>query len=90
MQGKFSTRVALILGASTATLLAAAPALAQTSATSAPAAGAVEELIVTAQRREESINSVGMSIQAVRGDTLQQLHVTDTRDLSTLAPSFTV
>ncbi|MFC3070573.1 TonB-dependent receptor [Phenylobacterium soli] len=91
MQSKFSNRIALAMGASAATLLAAVPALAQTKASAPQAApAALEELIVTAQRREESINSVGMSIQAVRGDTLQQLHVTDTRDLSTLAPSFTV
>lgn len=51
---------------------------------------ALEEIVVTAQRREEAMNDVGMAIQAVSGDVLQQLHVTDARDLSAFAPSFTV
>jgi len=48
------------------------------------------EIIVTAQRRAESINDVGMAIQAVDGETLENLRVTDMRDLTTVAPSFTV
>lgn len=48
------------------------------------------EIIVTAQRRAESLNDVGMAIQAVSADTLQDLHVTDVRDLSLVAPSFSV
>jgi iron complex outermembrane receptor protein len=46
--------------------------------------------VVTAQRREETANSVGMPIQAFSGETLQQLRVTDPKDLSVIAPSFTV
>ena len=48
------------------------------------------EIIVTAQRRAESLNDVGMAIQAVSADTLQDLHVTDVRDLSLVSPSFSV
>ena len=48
------------------------------------------EIVVTAQRREETANSVGMGIQAFTGDQLDQLHVTDVRDLSSVAPSFSV
>lgn len=48
------------------------------------------DIIVTAQRRAESINDVGMAIQAVDGDTLEALRVTDVRDLTAVAPSFTV
>jgi len=48
------------------------------------------EIVVTAQRREESANSVGMGIQAFTGEQLDQLHVTDVRDLSSVAPSFSV
>ena len=40
------------------------PALA---AQSDAARGALEEIVVTAQRRAESINDVGMSIQAIIG-----------------------
>lgn len=48
------------------------------------------EIVVTAQRREETANSVGMGIQAFTGEQLDQLHVTDVRDLSSVAPSFSV
>lgn len=48
------------------------------------------DIVVTAQRREESANSVGMGIQAFTGEQLDQLHVTDVRDLSSVAPSFSV
>jgi hypothetical protein len=34
---------------------------------------AIEEVIVTAQKREESINDVGMSIQAATGEKLNEL-----------------
>lgn len=85
----------LVLGVSAAALLAS-PALAQSTGGSAAPSGAaaastvVDTIVVTAQRREESANSVGMGIQAVKGETLEQLHVTDAKDLSAFAPSFTV
>ncbi|MCC7266020.1 MAG: TonB-dependent receptor plug domain-containing protein, partial [Caulobacteraceae bacterium] len=78
-------RWALVMGASAAALLTAEAARAQTSETAT-----VETLVVTAQRREESANAVGMGIQAVRGEVLEQLHVTGPRDLSAFAPSFSV
>lgn len=52
-------------------------------------AGILEEVIVTAQKRSESINDVPLSIQAFTGDTLKQLGITDTRDLQALVPGFT-
>lgn len=66
--------------------LSASPTLAQTP----EEAVAVDTIVVTAQRREESANTVGMGIQAVRGEVMKQLHVTDARDLTAFAPSFTV
>ncbi|MBO9559684.1 MAG: TonB-dependent receptor [Caulobacter sp.] len=90
------SRLLLTLGTSAIALFAAMPAVAQTQAQ--PRAESklkddiptIETLVVTAQRREETANSVGMPIQAFSGDTLQQLRVTDPKDLSTIAPSFTV
>jgi outer membrane receptor protein involved in Fe transport len=81
------------LSVSALALLAALPAMAQ-SQTQAPSKKAepftIETLVVTAQRREETANSVGMPIQAFSGETLKQLRVTDPKDLSAIAPSFTV
>jgi iron complex outermembrane receptor protein len=51
---------------------------------------AIGDIIVTAQRREESINRVGLSIQALSSDTLQELRVNNVRDLTAVVPSFTV
>src|SRR5688572_15452825 len=79
----------------------ASPALAQ-DAPEAPAAAAEPEqasesqaddgsalsgdIIVTAQRREESIQDVGIAITAFSGDQLRALNVTDSRELASLTP----
>uniref|UniRef100_B0SZK0 TonB-dependent receptor n=1 Tax=Caulobacter sp. (strain K31) TaxID=366602 RepID=B0SZK0_CAUSK len=84
------SRLRLTLGVSAVALLAALPAAAQTQDRPRDDALTIETLVVTAQRREETINSVGMPIQAFSGATLQQLRITDPKDLSTIAPSFTV
>lgn len=48
------------------------------------------DIIVTAQRRAESLNDVGMAVQAVDAGTLEALRVTNVSDLTAVAPSFTV
>jgi iron complex outermembrane receptor protein len=85
------TRLTLILSVSALALAVAAPAMAQTQTQPKPDDSlTIDTLVVTAQRREETANSVGMPIQAFSGETLQQLRVTDPKDLSSVAPSFTV
>lgn len=78
-------RIFLLAGAATLT----APAIAAEEAP-ADTTAAEGDIIVTAQRRAESLNDVGMAIQAVDADTLEALRVTDVRDLTAVAPSFTV
>src|SRR5882757_8519677 len=48
----------------------------------------IEEIVVTAQKREESINTVPIAITAYSGDTLKQLGVKDTQSLARLVPGF--
>ena len=48
----------------------------------------IEEIVVTAQKREESINDVGMSIQATTGEQLQDLGITDAFDLYKVVAGF--
>ena len=48
----------------------------------------VEEIIVTAQRREESIQDVPLSVQAFTGETLVEAGVNSVLDLPRLAPNF--
>lgn len=50
----------------------------------------LETVIVTAQRYEQSVNDVGMDIQAYQGERLEQLRLDDVDDLTAVVPSFTV
>jgi iron complex outermembrane receptor protein len=52
-------------------------------------AGALEEIIVTANKREESINKVGLTIQALGGAQLEQQHVASLEDLAVAVPGLT-
>ena len=45
-------------------------------------AGVLEEVMVTAQKREESIQDVGISVTAFSGDQLQNLGMTNTVDIT--------
>lgn len=84
----------LFLAGASLAAMTAVPAYAQSepvsSSTQAGVANDDDEIIVTAQRRAESINDVGMAVQAFEADTLQDLRITSVRDLTTVAPSFTV
>jgi iron complex outermembrane recepter protein len=62
---------------------------ADTSDTDATASTSLEEVIVTAQRRTESIQDVPITIQALTGDTLKQLNVTTFDDLIKYTPNVT-
>ena len=50
---------------------------------------ALEEVIVTANKREESINKVGLTIKALGGAQLEQQHVASLADLATAVPGLT-
>ena len=49
----------------------------------------IGDIVVTAQKREQALNDVGLTISAASGDTLLQRGVTDTGDLSKVVPGFT-
>ncbi len=59
-------------------------------ASGAAAAGGttLTEVVVTANKREENINNVGISIAAATGDQLTKLGVTSTQDLQKIVPGF--
>lgn len=48
----------------------------------------VEEIVVTAQKREQSLQEVGIAVSAFTGDTLTELGIQDTAALSDLIPGF--
>lgn len=71
-------------------LLAGAPALAQEQAAGGQRAGIIDEIIVTAQKREESLQDVPVSISVVDDQQLQNLHVTQLTDIAAYVPGFQV
>lgn len=75
---------------STGLLTGVTPVLAQDAAPAQPQADAatVGEIIVTAQKRSESINNVGMAISALGGADLIKKGIADTGDLAKVVPGF--
>ena len=57
-------------------------------ATSAPvlAESVIEEVIVTAQKREESVQDVGIAITAFSGEQMEALHLTNGTDVANFTP----
>ncbi len=69
-------------------ILVAAQAAAQTAPSPvAPPAGRVREVIVTAQRRAEDVQTVPISIQAIGGQALRELGVKSSTDLAQFTPN---
>lgn len=79
-----------LLLAACATSIYAAPALAQSTTAAAEPERQVEEVIVTATRRETALQSVAVAVTAVGAQALQDAGVRDIRDLQQLAPSLQV
>ncbi len=51
---------------------------------------ALEEIIVTATKRAESLQDVPISIGVVSGETVDKYRIEDMRDLQSFVPNFTV
>src|SRR5579863_4465003 len=85
MNSKISYAVAVILGGASCTAAAAEPATASTES----AGEALAEVTVTAQRRTENMQDVPISIQALTGETLQQLNVKTFDDYIKYLPNVT-
>jgi len=71
-------------------LAAALPAAAQTAPPEDPEVSALDEIVVTAQRRGENMQSVPIAVSAVTSERLQNRGVTSTTDLGAAIPSLTV
>lgn len=78
---------------STSAVTMAAPAFAQAEAEQTDAgssAGGVAEIIVTAQRRTENLQRVGVAVSAVTGDDLAKAGISQPDDLGKLVPALQV
>jgi iron complex outermembrane recepter protein len=90
---KFATRVLLcgVLAVS-ASVIASSPALAEPAATTASAGSSaesnnqLEDIIVTATRREQTVQSVPISINAIGQDELAQGYIKSIEDIAALTP----
>ncbi len=80
-------RAALMAG-SALVLSWANSAIAEDAAELAASAPTVGEIVVTAQKRQESANKVPMSITAATGEALRVQGITETRDLVKITPGF--
>ncbi len=81
--GGFSTASALALS-----MAIAIPTAAIAQDASEDSSAGSNDIIVTAQKREQSINDVPMSIQAASGERLENLGIKDTSDLTKLVSGF--
>jgi len=93
MNGSIS-KAALLTGLSRTTLVACAlfagrAVAADAEAAASPAVG-VEEVIVTAQRREENVQNVGISISALSGQSIQRSGAVLSTDLINSVPNVNV
>ncbi|MCI3131968.1 TonB-dependent receptor [Phenylobacterium aquaticum] len=79
-------RSLLTLGVSAAALMTASQAMAQARPAAAPA-NTVSEIVVTAQRREESIQDVPIAVSAFSGDNLKNQRIETGQDLLQAVPN---
>ena len=66
------------------------PTLVAAQSNSSNDSSLLQEVIVTAQKREQSANDIGMSISAFRGEDLETMGLLDTTDLAGLVPGLTM
>jgi len=74
--------------ATTTAFVGITPAMAQSTATSEN--GGLEEIIVTAQKREQSVQDVPIAVTAVTQESLKANRIFTVNDLGSIAPGLTV
>jgi len=79
----------LAYGCSIVALAAASGAVAQDAQQPVAQATTLDEIVVTAQKREQSLNDVPVSVNVASGEQLAQRGITDVADLGKLVPGFT-
>jgi len=72
-----------LASAISAILAASSPVYAQQQASS----DVLEQIVVTAQKREENLQNVPLSITALGGETIEELHLNNFADFATYLPS---
>ncbi len=81
---------ARLLGCTALVAASLLPAAAWAQDEAASGDGGLEEIIVTAQKREQSVQDVPIAVTAVTQESLQANRITTVNDLSAIAPGLTV
>ena len=74
----------------TPALVAGQAAHADDAAPQAQSAATLQEVVVTAQKRQEKLINVPMAVTAITSDTLRSMHLVDFADLETQVPGLSV
>jgi iron complex outermembrane recepter protein len=83
-----SRKFMLLAGVGTA--LVATPVFAQTVPPATEDTGGLEEIIVTAQKREQNLQNVPVSVTALSSEAIQNQRIVDFSDLTRAASSLTI
>lgn len=84
-------RCAMLTAVAISALTTAGPVFAQTTAeVEAENQGGVTDIVVTAQRREESLQKVPLSIVAIGRESLDNQNVTQASRLEQIAPGLSI
>lgn len=89
--GSFNRRLMMTLMGGVA-MMGISPAMAQADGAQSPPddTGGLTEIVVTAQKRKENAQKVGIAITAFSADAIRQLGVTEPKDLAQFTPSLNV
>jgi iron complex outermembrane receptor protein len=79
--------LALACTASLFSLVQPTPALAQADQPTAASSGRLEEIIVTARRKEEKLQKVPVAVTALTGADVEKQHIESSSDLQHFVPS---
>ncbi|MFT5329341.1 MAG: iron complex outermembrane receptor protein [Parasphingorhabdus sp.] len=66
------------------------PQVPETSSRDPAQAGGVQTIVVTARRREESVQSIPVSVQAITAEEIQQRDLTSLEKIAAATPNFTI
>jgi iron complex outermembrane recepter protein len=86
----FSRGLLFALSAGAAVMAATVPVAAQDEVTGRPRFGQIEEIVVTARKREESLQDVSISVSVVSGERLEQAGITRLDIATQLLPAVSV
>src|ERR1035438_8067003 len=84
---KVRISLALACSASLFSLIETTPAIAQSDQATASSGGGLEEIIVTARRKEEKLQAVPVAITAFTPADIEQNHIESSSDLAHFVPA---